>query len=288
MKNSEPRIFSLVVFILMSLAMISCSKKEDEKVPEVSTLPITEITNTTAKGGGTLINETFDNLAFFGLVIDTLPEPTTGRKLIMTGGEAGTGFFTVDISGLKPHTRYYARAYATNKVGVGYGQDVEFISQVEVGDPVQGGVVAYIFKPMDNGYVEGRNSGIIVAESDIPGTYAWGCAGLFIPDVYSFVGFGLSNSLAIVAACPFTDIAAARALNFTLNGYSDWFLPSDQELTRIYQNLHLTGKLILPGDFYWSSSQLDQNLAIVRGFHNNTLAGIDKATLARIRAVRYF
>jgi hypothetical protein len=48
--------------------------------------------------------------------------------------------------------------------------------------------------------------------------------------------------------------AAQACDTFTLNGFSDWFLPSRDELNYIYGNLHKNGKGDLRNEWYWSST----------------------------------
>ena len=53
-----------------------------------------------------------------------------------------------------------------------------------------------------------------------------------------------------------TDIYAAKLCDdLVYNGYDDWFLPSDEELTLMYENLHKKGKGSFASDSYWSSSE---------------------------------
>lgn len=73
------------------------------------------------------------------------------------------------------------------------------------------------------------------------------------------VGTGKSNTADLVAQYPGSDYAANRcdALSVTYNGstYSDWFLPSYDEMAEIYNNLYLNSL----GDFtitdYWTSTK---------------------------------
>lgn len=69
------------------------------------------------------------------------------------------------------------------------------------------------------------------------------------------IGEGKSNTQAIVAHFDGDYFAAKLCDDLDLNEYSDWFLPSKDELNAMYINLHLHGN----GDFnseaiYWSSS----------------------------------
>lgn len=65
--------------------------------------------------------------------------------------------------------------------------------------------------------------------------YVSGCYGMSIPDARAVgLGSGKRNTEAIVSSCPETNIAARVADNLVLNGKSDWFLPSKDELNAMY------------------------------------------------------
>ena len=46
----------------------------------------------------------------------------------------GQGIFVSSITGLTPNTTYYARAYATNSAGTGYGSALTFTTQQYITD----------------------------------------------------------------------------------------------------------------------------------------------------------
>lgn len=48
---------------------------------------------------------------------------------------SGTGEFTSTISDLNPDTKYFARAYATNSIGTGYGEQLEFRTEPDISMP---------------------------------------------------------------------------------------------------------------------------------------------------------
>lgn len=65
--------------------------------------------------------------------------------------------------------------------------------------------------------------------------YTAGCHGLSIFDARAVgIGSGKRNTELIVAACPEPDIAARVAYDLVLNGKSDWFLPSRDELNAMW------------------------------------------------------
>ncbi len=86
--------------------------------------------------------------------------------------------------------------------------------------------------------------------------------------------------------------AAQVVMDADHGGYSDWFLPSVEELNLMYENLHLEGL----GDFlleaytsYWSSSE-DQTLWawMQTRTTGSQMNGISKTTELGVRAARSF
>jgi len=92
----------------------------------------------------------------------------------------------------------------------------------------------------------------------------WGCGDVNISSANNLViGSGLENSMSIVKNCNESGIAAKKCLDYTLNGYDDWFLPSQNEFAQIYSNLIKNGigsfdvgPIPSMGTLYWTSSQL--------------------------------
>jgi hypothetical protein len=88
----------------------------------------------------------------------------------------------------------------------------------------------------------------------------WGCAGQSIAAARNWmIGYGKSNTTAIVSSCSESGIAARRADDAVVNGKSDWFLPSKDELNLMYQNRVALGGIRVDGDnqAYWSSTETD-------------------------------
>ncbi len=98
-------------------------------LPVVTTQPVTNITQTTATGNGTLTDLGIPNPTQYGVVWDTVANPTVALATKTAQGvPAGTGAFTSSITGLTPGTLYHIRAYATSAIGTSYGEDVTFTS----------------------------------------------------------------------------------------------------------------------------------------------------------------
>jgi hypothetical protein len=117
--------------------------------------------------------------------------------------------------------------------------------------------------------------------------YAWGCDGTSISGAQgTAVGTGAVNTAAIVAACGEADTAAKMADAYTLNGYSDWFLPSKDELNLLYLQKGVVGGFA--NNYYWSSSELSSYNARLQGFNNGLQTNSNKGDAVRVRAVRAF
>ncbi|MFT3679593.1 MAG: IPT/TIG domain-containing protein [Ferruginibacter sp.] len=89
-----------------------------------STKPATSVTGIFAVTGGEIINDGGIETES-GICYGTSPNPTILNNIVY-GSKGDTGAFTSYLTGLTPNTTYYARMYATNKVGTVYGNQVTF------------------------------------------------------------------------------------------------------------------------------------------------------------------
>ncbi|MCH3916369.1 MAG: chitobiase/beta-hexosaminidase C-terminal domain-containing protein [Spirochaetia bacterium] len=127
------------------------------------------------------------------------------------------------------------------------------------------------------------------------GYYVWGGYGTSISGTYREIGDGKANTEAIVAkfgtAEPYegrTDYAAKVCYDKILNGYSDWFLPSLDELRKMYDQIYTEGGF--KKDYYWSSysSEGDSDRAYFVKFTFGARSCHDKDNCYCVRAVRAF
>ena len=125
------------------------------------------------------------------------------------------------------------------------------MDSVKVGTSIGGGVVAYLFKEGDPGYVAGETHGIIAAPKDL-GKAIYGCYGSVIGTSDS-LGKGLANTLAIIKNCKDTASAAYKCYNYAVNGYDDWYLPSTQEMNLMLANAASIGGFL--NETYIGSSE---------------------------------
>lgn len=107
-------VFALLVFGALLLSVQSC-KKENPLLPEVTTQEVTEITETSAVGGGYILSDGGSIVTLRGVCWSTEENPTIGDNKTEDG--EGEGEFISNITDLTPNTTYYVRAYATNSEG---------------------------------------------------------------------------------------------------------------------------------------------------------------------------
>jgi uncharacterized protein (TIGR02145 family) len=93
-------------------------------LPSLTTLPVSNISFSTATSGGNITNIGGSAITQQGVVWGTTPNPTTANNFTSDG--TGSGSFTSNLSGLTINTTYYVRAYATNSVGTAYGDELSF------------------------------------------------------------------------------------------------------------------------------------------------------------------
>jgi hypothetical protein len=256
-------------------------------LPAVSTTAASAITSTTASGGGNILSDGGAAVTSSGVCWNITPGPTTSGNKTTDGTASGT--FISPISSLTPNTIYYVRAYATNSAGTVYGSDQIFrTAPVEIGASYQGGIMAYILQPGDPGYIAGQTHGLIAAPSDQSTGAVWGCKGTTIPGAGGTeIGTGNENTIDIMNGCSTAGIAARLCGDLEIGVYSDWYLPSNVELNKLYLNRVAIGGFDL-SDIYSSSTQLNNDLAWSLYFADSGIWSNLKTNPAHVRAVRSF
>jgi hypothetical protein len=197
-------------------------------------------------------------------------------------------------------------------------------NELFIGQSYQGGNIGYIYQPGDPGYVNGQTHGLIASSDDI-GIYEWQrCSVTIILPIA--LGTGLQNSISIANfTCYSTPLilnASQACLDFSNGGYDDWFLPSQNELYKLYLNKEAIGGFASNNitcessagsgtyggttSIYWSSSSAYQGgthtsypyvLHFGNGHNNDPISDTYDVQCAggdyfygkhRVRAVRYF
>lgn len=98
-------------------------------VPVVTTTAMSNVTFETATTGGTIVATGGEEITACGVCWGTSENPDlTG---LYTIDEANEGVFVSEIDSLEPDMTYYVRAYATNKNGTAYGEQISFSTSTE-------------------------------------------------------------------------------------------------------------------------------------------------------------
>jgi len=96
--------------------------------PSLTTRAVSALTSTTVSAGGNFISDGGATILAKGICWSTGMNPTIGNSKTLDG--TGTVSFTSNIAGLTAGTTYHIRAYATNSVDTGYGQDIAFTTSI--------------------------------------------------------------------------------------------------------------------------------------------------------------
>jgi uncharacterized protein (TIGR02145 family) len=122
MKNySRLIVYPIAIIGVLLMLTYGCKKKP---VPILNTAEVAFITQNTATCGGTITSDAGLMVTSRGICWSTDSIPSKKDSFTIDG--KGAGSFVSIITGLKPNTTYYARAYATNSAGTGYGSTMSF------------------------------------------------------------------------------------------------------------------------------------------------------------------
>ncbi len=159
---------------------------------------------------------------------------------------------------------------------------------VAVGDSYGGGIVAYILQGGDSGYDANVQHGLITATDDQSTGIQW-YNGSYVSTgaTGTAIGTGQANTTVIVTIQGAGSYAAQLCNDLTEGGYNDWFLPSKDELNKLYINKVAIGGF---ADYaYWSSSEYSTHTAWSQNFETGPQYYLSsKSHTNRVRAIRAF
>ena len=156
-----------------------------------------------------------------------------------------------------------------------------------IGQTYQGGIIFYLDPSGCHGLVAAptnQSTGAPWYNGSYTDTRAYG-SGLFE---------GKYNTVMIDFNQGGATSAAAICGDLSLGGYSDWYLPSIEELNKMYQNIGQGNALGLGNiggfalNYYWSSTEVDINLVWLQVFDGGGQFNDYKILTYYVRAIRAF
>ncbi|MGE4567787.1 MAG: hypothetical protein AB7C90_01220, partial [Bacteroidales bacterium] len=138
MKNSS--VINVILAGLLLVLTFSCEEDTPTVIPSLSTVSVTNLTASSATSGGSITRDGGAPITAKGVCWSTSPNPTLAGNKTTDG--SGLGSFASSITGLEPGTLYYIKAYATNRVGTAYGNEITATSLSTIATLSTGGLLA--------------------------------------------------------------------------------------------------------------------------------------------------
>ena len=205
-------------------------------------------------------------------------------------GPLYTKKFSIDII----NNFYNFRVTATNKVGTSIASEFSnVVPDPQVGKKLFGGRVFYILNSADPGHISGQTRGLICADRDKEAKVKWDPNNISqeVTGTYEEMGHGKMNTQNIIDKLGEQNksYAAYQATLYSADdGYTGWYLPSKDELNRIYQNLENYESMNFEDKNYWSSSEKGQTLACFYNLSKGTQGRDNKPYEYSVRPIRSF
>ena len=235
-------------------------------LPTVTTLAVSDNVNGGATFNGNITNVGDPAYTERGFVYGTMSSPTIDDATVSVVSGTALGTYTKTVSNLNNGATYYVRAYAKNASNqVAYGTVVSFVVR-----PV------YLLRGGGPGGID-----LYVSRSD-EGSFAWSTQN--ITTGANNPSDGSANMEVIRAIDP--DLSDYPAFKACSDMGSGWYLPSKDELNRLYSNKAAIGGFSDVG--YWSSTECIARYAWEQDFDGGYQNSDHyyKSSTYRVRCVR--
>ena len=225
----------------------------------------------------------------------TVPHGTNLTKLVATFTTTGASVkvgSTLQTSGTTANDFRSPVTYtviAANASTRAYVVTVTVAPLLTIGQSYFGGKVTYILQSGDPGYDANVQHGLIAATADQSRGIRWSngtsvATGATATELGT--GFANTNLIIAVQGATATSYAAGLARAYNGGGYADWYLPSQDELNKLYLSKAAIGGFA--SGAYWTSSEYEASTADNQYFNDGHTDGDAKDRAYRVRAVRVF
>lgn len=160
---------------------------------------------------------------------------------------------------------------------------------LRLGDEYQGGKIFYLETSGEHGLIGSTADLTYNGDFGAETRFSWGSETI----LGTTNDNGKENTVLMAANAPSPGYAGYHFKNggYSQNGYSDWYIPSINELEILKENKSYVGGFSTATDWqvqYWSSSESNQTKAFILNF--NALMGNtnDKTKVFKIRPIRQF
>ncbi len=270
------------------------------------TVSETNLSSVSISQGGTDTSLTTNNGFYYGYINSAFSDYT----VTFTSVENQSASDTITSPSASTHYNYTISYEGGTSVTVALSDTFQLeersatLSNLEIGQEYQGGVIGYIFQNEDYGFIAGEVHGIIISTEDqSQGNINWQIGTYSAEEqttyfnitnsIYEEIGYGKANTDLIIQTQNSTGLpfeAANLTVEYTNDGYDDWFLPSIEELEIVY-NLRFSLNGLFTNDYYFSSTEVNDAYARAVNFATGENVDFYKGpggTTIRVRAIRYF
>src|SRR4030042_1907319 len=116
------------VIILLIFFTDACEKLEIKRITKVQTGSVSDITASSAIVQGNVVEQGEGGVKKHGHCWSLTQNPTINNDKTELGAVSTSGTYSSQLAVLSPGVQYYVRAYATDKEGASYGNEISFVT----------------------------------------------------------------------------------------------------------------------------------------------------------------